>query len=172
MFFTKTGRRSPQKRPANQRRIVLVDVENVVGGSAEVHDHVTWAKATVERLVSVRSGDLVVVGCGPDGLVDLGCAWTHVRYVMRSGPDGADLALLDVLGENIARRFTEIVLVSGDGIFADAVAGLAAQGVHTTVIAHRDGLSRRLELAARSVIFLPDRPTPQPGPAVAQRDVA
>lgn len=172
MLFTETGRRSPQKRPAGQRRIVLVDIENVVGGSAEVHDYVAWARAAVERLVSVHPGDLVVIGCGPDGLLDLGCTWTHVRYVVRSGPDGADLALLDVLKENIARRFTEIVLVSGDGIFADVVAGFAAQGVHTTVIAHRDGLSRRLELAASSVVFLPDRPTPRPGPATAQKDAA
>jgi len=91
---------------------------------------------------------------------------------MGSGLDGADLALLEVLGENIAARFTEVVLVSGDGIFADAVAVFAALGVHTTVIAHRDGLSRRLELAASVVQFLPDRPNPQPGPAVTQKGAA
>ncbi len=72
MFFTKTGRRSPQKRPANQRRIVLVDVENVVGGSAEVHDHVTWAKATVERLVSVRSGARASMPGMMDTILNLG----------------------------------------------------------------------------------------------------
>jgi len=172
MSFTEPGHRCPQKRTAGQRRIVLVDIENVVGGSASVHDNIEWARATVERLVSVDPGDHVVIGCGPGGLLDLGCTWTHVRYVMRSGLDGADLALLDVLGENIAARFTEVVLVSGDGIFADAVAVFGAQGLHTTVIAHRDGLSRRLELAANTVKFLPDCPAPQPDPAVTQKDAA
>ena len=91
---------------------------------------------------------------------------------MRSGLDGADLVLLEVLGENIADRFGEVVLVSGDGIFADALAELASQGVHTTVVAHSDGLSRRLELAANAVRFLPNRPAPSPAPAMANRDVA
>lgn len=172
MSFTKLGSRSSRMRTVGQRRIVLVDIENVVGGSAAVHDHVAWARETVERLVSLRPGDHVVVGCGPGGLLDLGCTWTHVRYVVRSGLDGADLALLDVLGENIPRRFTEVVLVSGDGIFADAVAVFAAQGIHTTVVAHRDGLSRRLELAANTVKFLPGCPTPRPGLHVAQMGVA
>lgn len=172
MTFRKPGRRSPQKRTAGQRRIVLVDIENVVGGSAAVHDNAAWARAAVERIVSVRADDHVVVGGGASGLLDVGCAWTHVRYVIGSGLDGADLALLEVLGENIAARFTEVVLVSGDGIFTDAVAVFAGLGVHTTVIAHREGLSRRLELAANTVEFLPDCPAPQPGPAVTQKDAA
>jgi len=91
---------------------------------------------------------------------------------MRSGRDGADRALLEVLAENIAARFAEVVLVSGDGIFADAIAAVAGQGIHTTVIAHRDGLSRRLELAANTVQFLPDSPTPQPAPAMTHKDAA
>jgi len=167
-----TGRRSLQNGAVGQRRMVLVDIENVVGGSAEVGEHIGWAKATVGRLVSARPGDHVVVGCGPSGLLELGCTWTHVRYVVRSGRDGADLALLEVLEENIARRFTELVFVSGDGIFADAIGGLAARGIRTTVVAHRDGLSRVLELAAHTVNFLPDRPTPRPGSAVTHKEVA
>jgi hypothetical protein len=172
MSITQTGNRSAQGLKVGQRRIILVDIENVVGGSSALRDHVLWAKDVVEECISARPDDQVVVGVAPTGLLDLACAWTCVRYVMRSGLDGADLVLLEVLGENIADRFGEVVLVSGDGIFADALAALASQGVHTTVVAHSDGLSRRLELAANAVRFLPNRPAPRPAPAMTNRDVA
>jgi NYN domain len=172
MSFTETGSRSAQGRRVGQRRIVLVDIENVVGGSSALCDHVLWAKEVVEECISARPDDQVVVGVAPAGLLDLACAWTRVRYVMRPGLDGADLVLLEVLGENIADRFAEVVLVSGDGIFADAVAELASQGVCTTVVAHPDALSRRLELAADAVRFLPDRPAPQPASTALCKEVA
>lgn len=172
MSFTETVRRSAQRCGSGQRRIVLVDIENVVGGSSALRDSVIWAKEVVEECISARPGDQVVLGVSPAGLLDLACAWTRVRYVMRPGLDGADLVLLEVLGENIADRFAEVVLVSGDGIFTNAVAELASQGVHTTVVAHPAGLSRRLELAANEVRFLPDRPTPISAKAISNPDVA
>jgi hypothetical protein len=172
MSFMESGSRSAQGREVGQRRIVLVDIENVVGGSSALRDHVLWAKDVVEECISARPDDHVVVGVAPAGLLDLACVWMRARYVMRSGLDGAVLVLLVVLGENIADRFGEVVLVSGDGIFADALAALASQGVHTTVVAHSDGLSRRLELAANAVRFLPNRPAPRPAPAMTNRDVA
>jgi NYN domain len=172
MTRTKTASSTPQGSKAAPRRIVLVDVENVVGGLSAMRDLALSAKEAVEECISARPGDQVVLGVSPAGLLNLACAWTRVRYVMRSGLDGADLVLLDVLGENIADRFAEVVLVSGDGIFTNAVAKLASQGVHTTVVAHRAGLSRRLELAANEVRFLPDRLTPVSAHAVPNTDVA
>lgn len=155
-----------------KRRIVLVDIENVVGGLPAVRDHVPWAKAVIGGCIPAQPGDHVVIGVGPTGLLDLACAWKSVRYVMRPGQNGADLALLEVLGENIADRFTEVVLVSGDGIFTHAIAELAARGVTTTVVAHASGLSRRLELAAAEVRLLPEQPSPRSVAAVSNVDVA
>jgi hypothetical protein len=172
MAFKRSGSRSRRGREVGQRRLVLVDIENVVGGSSALRDQVQWARDVVEEGVSARPDDQVVIGVAPAGLLNLACAWTRVRYVMRSGLDGADLVLLEVLGENIADRFGEVVLVSGDGIFADALGALASQGVHTTVVAHSNGLSRRLELAANAITFLPDRPAPRPAPAVPVAKVA
>lgn len=172
MSFTETVKRTAPRCGVGQRRIVLVDVENVVGGSSALCDLVLWAREVVEECISARPDDQVVLGISPAGLLDLACAWTRVRYVMRSGLDGADLVLLEVLRENIADRFTEVVVVSGDGIFTDAIAELASQGVHTTVVAHPAGLSRRLELAANEVRFLPDRPTRVSAQAVSNTDVA
>jgi uncharacterized LabA/DUF88 family protein len=74
---------------------------------------------------------------------------------VRSGEDGADLALLDVLlGERVAARFDEVVLASGDGIFTDAVAALGTAGVDVTVLARSGHCSKRLRLAARHTVLL------------------
>lgn len=171
MPFTETLTDAEGRKIA-KRRIVLVDIENVVGGLAAVRDYVSWAKVVVGECVQAQPDDQVVIGVGPSGLLDLACAWKSVRYVMRPGQNGADLALLDVLGENIADRFTEVVLVSGDGIFTHAIAALAARGVTTTVVAHASGLSRRLELAASEVMLLPEQPSLRSAAAVSNMDVA
>lgn len=171
MPFTQTLKDAKGRRIA-RRRIVLIDIENVVGGLAAVRDYVSWAKVVVGECVPAQPGDQVVIGVGPTGLLDLACAWKSVRYVMRPGQNGADLALLEVLGENIADRFTEVVLVSGDGIFTHAIAALAARGVKTTVVAQASGLSRRLELAAAEVRLLPAQPSPRSVAAVSNMGVA
>ena len=65
------------------------------------------------------------------------------------------LALLDVLRhENVAKRFTHVAIGSGDHLFAEEAARLAAQGVWVTVVSRQRSLSPRLALAAREVIFL------------------
>jgi uncharacterized LabA/DUF88 family protein len=75
--------------------------------------------------------------------------------VVRSGADGADLALIEVLtGEHVHERFDEVVLVSGDGIFVEAVEKLEGTGVHVTVVADRESCSKRLRLAATRVVWL------------------
>ncbi|BBY58376.1 NYN domain-containing protein [Mycolicibacterium sarraceniae] len=171
MSFTGTHHRA-DGRKIGKRRIVLVDIENVVGGLSAVRDYVSWAKVVVAECVPAQPGDQVVIGVGPTGLLDLALTWQSVRYVMRPGQNGADLALLEVLGENIADRFTEVVLVSGDGIFTHAIAALASRGVKTTVVAHAGGLSRRLGLAAAEVRLLPEQPSPRSVPAASNMDVA
>ncbi len=95
------------------------------------------------------------------GLIPVGTNWDRARYVVRSGRDGADLALLEVIAENVVTRFESVVLASGDRIFAPAVADLAAAGVATTVIGRRGHIARALHQAAARVIYLdhtPDAP--------------
>lgn len=75
----------------------------------------------------------------------------------RSGPDGADLALLEEMRDlRIMRRFDRVTLFSGDGIFANALAALAGAGIETTVVSWDSLLSPRLRLAARHVVTLAD----------------
>ena len=46
------------------------------------------------------------------------------------------------------------MLVSGDGIFTEAVTELGRRGVKVTVAARRGHLSNRLRLAATEVVYL------------------
>src|SRR5262249_34162359 len=88
-------------------------------------------------------------------LLNAALGWPHAHYRIRSGPDGADLALLDVLWhENVAKRFTHVAIGSGDHLFAAEAARLAAEGVWVTVVSRRRSLSPRLALAAREVTCL------------------
>lgn len=135
------------------RRLVLVDIENYLGRRYVTRAAAVWAAAHLREVLAIRDGELVVVGTShTSNLLAASNAWEHVRHVARLGQDGADMALIDVLSDGIAHRFTEIVLVSGDGIFADHLATLASQGMTTTVVARSGALSARLRFAAHRVV--------------------
>ena len=88
-------------------------------------------------------------------LLNAGLGWPHARYRVRSGKDGADLELIDVLEhENVAARFSHVVIASGDGLFGAAAASLAARGVYITVVSRRGSLAGDLARVARDVIYL------------------
>lgn len=159
-MFTPIRQVLPSGRDLRNRRLVVVDIENVIGGAALNAHAVAWARRAIEDLCGPADSDHVVIGTSHVGLLAVGSTWGGPRHVVGSGPDGADLALLDVLDENIATRFGETILVSGDGIFTTSLAALAAAGVRTTVIAHPDGLSRRLRMTAHRVLHLAEHYQP------------
>lgn len=159
-MFTKRGVPRAVKQRYDGRQIALVDIENVLGGAVLNARAARWAKRSVEEVVAIKPDAHVVIGTSHVGFLAVGCAWPDKRYVLGSGPDGADLALMEVLAEDISGRFSEIVLVSGDGIFAGELARLAANGVEVTVVAHPDGLSNRLKMAARHVTYLTEHYNP------------
>ena len=137
------------------RRLVVVDLENVVGGLCSTEGMTRWGRRVLQDRRLLRAGDHVVVGVDEQTLPTVAWDWTRARLVPgRHQRDGADLALLAVLEEDVARRFAELVLVSGDGIFADAVTGLTAQGVEVTVAAHECALSPQLRTAASQLVLL------------------
>ncbi|WP_051246566.1 NYN domain-containing protein [Nocardioides halotolerans] len=146
-----------RRRYTTGRRLVVVDIENLIGGAVLHHTEALWARRRLTQVRAVTETDQVVIGTSHIGLIHVGTAWTHQRYVVGSGPDGADLALLEVLAEDLPTKYDEVVLASGDGIFTDAVAALCAAGVRVHVVAVRNRLSRRLRLVASQITLL-DQP--------------
>ena len=155
-MFTSTAVALPQKKRALRgRRLVVVDMENIVGGAVLRIDQAVSAQSAIRIAATLGGDEQVVVGTSHIGVLASGLGWRGSRVVARSGENGADLALLDVLtGENIQDRFDAIVLASGDGIFTEAVAMLGSFGVHVTVVANSNGCARRLTPAASETVML------------------
>lgn len=147
----------PRPGRHSERRLTVVDIENLIGGAVLHAKDVSWARRRLTAAGSLTSADQVVIGTSHVGLLHVGTAWTQQRYVVGSGPNGADLALLDVLAEDLPTKYGRVLLASGDGIFTDAVTSLTASGVDVHVVALRDRLSRRLRMAASQVTLL-DQP--------------
>lgn len=158
-MFSKTAAALPlKKRALRGRRLVVVDIENVVGGAVVAAEQAVAARLSLREAVALSDCEQVVIGSSHIGVLATWLGWRGPRIVVRSGENGADLALLEVLtGERIEERFDHVVLASGDGIFTDAVAALGAAGVFVTVVAYPDGCSRRLQMAASRTVFLKQR---------------
>jgi hypothetical protein len=147
------------------RTLHLMDIENLLGTGRPAESEVLEALEQYSELVDVAGPNQVIVACNHGAARVVGCCLGEgPRLLIRSGRDGADLALLDVLCcESVERRFDHLVLASGDGIFAERVAEITSLGVPVTVVARRTSLAARLRLAATEVIFfeptyLPDYP--------------
>lgn len=137
-----------------RRQIILVDIENIVGGAVLTPAAAIWARTQIENVLDLPDDAQIVIGTSHVGCLDAALAWPNKQYVVNSGPDGADIALLSEIDALRIDRYDSIVLVSGDGIFAGAVASLAKQGAHVTVVAHYGHCSSRLRLAAARTIYL------------------
>jgi len=134
------------------RRLVLVDVENVVGGAVKTEAQAHWARQEVESKIGFRENDHIVIAAGRKGVFPSHAAWPTARIEIGLGLDGADLVLIEIMrSENIHQRFEEILLISGDGIFTDEVSKLGSLGARITVVAHEHGLSQRLKMSATNV---------------------
>jgi hypothetical protein len=145
-------------RPAG-RRLVVVDIENVAGGACLTTKMAAVARRRIERRVGFRPDDQIVVGTCHAGLLAVALTWPAARRVVRSGRDGADLALIEVLKEGVVGRFDEVLIASGDAVFVRPAAKLREQGLTVTVVSWRSNLSRRLREAADRVIPI-DFPRP------------
>lgn len=137
------------------RALHVVDIENLAGTGIPSLGQVTEVAGWYMARLGFGPGDQVVMAASHLGLLNAALGWPHARYRVRSGPDGADLELLDVLEhENIAARFSHVVIGSGDGVFGRAAASLAARGVRVTVVSRRGSLATVLARAAQDVVYL------------------
>jgi hypothetical protein len=138
------------------RTLHVVDIENLAGAAIPTLTRVVEVQGQYLSLLAPRADDQVVVAANHLALLNAGLGWPHARYRVRSGRDGADLELLDVLEhENVAARFTHVVIGSGDSGFVRAAVALASRGVEVTVVSRRASLAYELAIAAGgNVIYL------------------
>lgn len=144
--------------PLSDRTLHLIDVENLVGACHLSTLQVRTAESAYRQTIQVAEGDHLIVSSSHHNAKPTWFGWGgSPRRLVRSGPDGADLALLAVIdAEGVSARFGRVVIGSGDGIFTEAAARLQAAGVEVSVVSRKRGLSRRLCLAVRDTRTLPE----------------
>ncbi len=140
-------------KKAQERTLHLVDIENLIGTASLTTEVVGQCRSEYEgNYFGPR--DQITIACSHHAYASVAWGWQKRRLLPpRSGKDGADLALLDVIAfEPIVGQFGYVVVASGDGIFTDAVSWLAQQGVDVTVVARPESLSNSLRMAAARFI--------------------
>jgi hypothetical protein len=131
------------------RTVHLVDLENVVGRSHLTESAVRQACLAYLRCGGIAAGDHVIVATSHHNLLAAGFGWPNARHLVRSGPNGADLALQEVMtAERLEHRFGACILLTGDGGFAHPIAALIGRGLRVAVIAPMGRMSASLQLAA------------------------
>ncbi len=158
---------------ATSRRLIAVDVENLLGCDPAIASAVCWEFAVAGLLHAVtfrKDMDHLVIAVAPDWAFVVMELAPSARLVVRQGANGADLALCDALEDTafIAGRYSKVVLASGDHIFSGSVRSLADAGVHTTVAGLPTQTSSELTAFASSVMWL-DRPAKFLGEAATVR---
>jgi hypothetical protein len=143
------------KRRFPARALHVVDIENLAGAPVPSLVQVVEVQGRYLARLDFGSDDLVVMAASHLGLLNVALGWPHARYRVRSGRDGADMELLDVLlHEDVAARFTHVVIGSGDGVFGPTAANLSERGVWVTVVSRKGSLSPSLAQAAGNVVYL------------------
>lgn len=148
----------PGQEHTTTRRIFLIDIENIVGGvvTEQVQADLVWE--LLEDSVGLRASDQVIIGACHMSAIAAGLSRPSARLLVQSGQDGADLRLLEVIeAEDLGARYDEVVLISGDGIFIEAVRHLQGSGTCVTLVSRPEALATRLRFLADVVHLLPSQ---------------
>ena len=137
------------------RRLILVDIENYCGKGVLEPCDIRKAKSSITEDLALTDNDLVVVGTSHGmNCLTSGIEWRGPRQVLRKGHDGADLALINAAREYKLETFAVVIIVSGDGIFADVALRAKACSKPTLVVSRRGSLSRKLAVSASAVRYV------------------
>jgi hypothetical protein len=132
------------------RTLHVIDIENLVGGSAAGPAAVGPALSTYRAAAPVLAGDHAVIGSGTTLAVAAGVAWPGAQLVLGRGIDGADRALLVAIDVAfIAAHYDRVVIASGDHCFAGLAWSLRREGLDVRVVTQTErSLARALREAA------------------------
>jgi hypothetical protein len=137
------------------RAVHLLDVENLMGAARPATSDVQTMMSHYRERVPTGGMDQYVAAVNHGAMVTVGLALAGIQLLVRSGPDGADRALGEVIRlDHLDDRFERVVIGSGDGIFAELADWLSRRGALVVVVSRPDALNRRLRRTASQVIEL------------------
>lgn len=137
---------------AVDRRLVLVDIENLVGGSGASALRVAQALARLRIVIDGTDADIWHVACGRR-LLSTAMSVLPQPVLLGTGIDGADQRLLERMHPQlVAGHYASVALASADtAAFAGAVTMLAEAGVPTDLYIGAGHLGHALARVARSI---------------------
>ena len=96
------------------RTLHLIDIENLIGSTRFGMGAVAAVAIDYRRIADFGAEDHVVLASSHFTALPAWCGWPNARRLVRSGPHGADLALIALIQtEDIPRRFDRVVVASG-----------------------------------------------------------
>jgi NYN domain len=139
------------------RRSIYLDIENIAGTPIPRAPQARTAFNAFIGACDHQEYGRMTVACNhlaaPTVALELGLSGSQLQR--GSGVDGADRALLAVIRDDLlSRRVDEIVIGSGDGIFARELTDLRHLIVKLEIVAVEGTLSRALQKLADDVILL------------------
>lgn len=140
------------------RALHLIDIENLSQTMILTEQLVTEVKREYFLATRPNPEDIFVVGVSHFNLAAASFGWGSgiANYLVRSGDDGADLALLELLSDtSTLNRFNKVVIASGDGIFFQSSQILAKKGIETSYVARKDCVARSIFLSGCECLLLP-----------------
>lgn len=136
---------------ARGRVLLRLAVANLCGGERFSAADVAGLRARIEELVPGILQPIIATGHSRS-LLEAALGWPGARLTWRPGPDGADHALVDIATtEQVAERYHQIVIGSGDHAFASLARQLREVGVHVTALAGLGLVSAELYTAVDDV---------------------
>ena len=125
-----------------KRSIHLVDIENLcVTGDLTV-DLVADIRAAYLAQLQPSADDLFVVAASHHNIEAAAFGWPGGFHGFRSGKDGADIILAQMmLEDDLADRFETVFLASGDGGLAPFSSSLRAKGCQIQIVSRIESVS-------------------------------
>ena len=139
----------------SKRSIHLIDIENLcVTGDLTVQ-MVSEAREAYFAQVQPSEDDLFVIAASHHNMEAAAFGWPGGFHGFRSGKDGADIVLAQMmLEDDLADRFETVFIASGDGGLAPFASSLRAKGCNVQAVSRIESVSWAMRFAANSVTYL------------------
>lgn len=149
--------RHAERREDRSRKIVLIDLENMMFGQHASDLRTDRSAEILELAQARRPGDMLVVGCNPRLAFLAQEYFPGAQIVTGKGKNGADQALAQAIDtDHAADRYSELCIVSGDHAFGEIAAAARRAGLQVRVVAPHAGLSLALRVYADTAVVLPE----------------
>ena len=145
-------------KPAN-RMAHFIDIENLCGTAILSTELVQEVKDEYFNVLQPNPDDLFIIGVSHFNLVAATFGWGAgvAKYVVQSGEDGADLALIEAMSlPCVLERFSKICIGSGDGLLTEMGKSLKLRGMFVEFAARQDCASREIFYSGCKYTLLPE----------------